>query len=79
MKNPVIAINSREIRTGPISSRNCPAEKQPRDQIYVNVVHIVNGAWNLNGEVMTNEQLGAAIARRSRAGLFGDSGYVGQE
>jgi hypothetical protein len=35
--------------------------KQPRNQIYVNVVHAVDGAWNLDGKAMTNEELGQAI------------------
>lgn len=36
--------------------------KQPKDNIYFNVVHTVDGSWNLNGQAMTNEELGAAIA-----------------
>jgi hypothetical protein len=36
--------------------------KQPRDNIYSNVVHTVDGTWNMDGKAMTNEQLGAAIA-----------------
>lgn len=35
---------------------------QPRDNIYVNVVHTVDGAWNLDGRAMTNEELGRAIS-----------------
>jgi len=38
-------------------------EKQPKDNIYVNAVHAVDGAWNLNGQAMTNEQLGGAISK----------------
>jgi len=37
--------------------------KQPRDNIYINVVHAVDGAWNLNGQAMTNEELGEAISK----------------
>ena len=37
--------------------------RQPKDNIYVNVVHAVDGAWNLNGQAMTNEQLRQAIAQ----------------
>ena len=37
--------------------------RQPKENIYVNVVHAVDGTWNFNGEAMTNEQLGEAIAR----------------
>jgi len=36
--------------------------KQPRDNIYFNVVHTVDGSWNLDGQAMSNEELGAAIA-----------------
>lgn len=36
--------------------------RQPKDNIYFNVVHTVDGAWNLDGEAMSNEELGGAIA-----------------
>ena len=36
--------------------------KQPRDKIFINVVHAVDGAWNFNGQAMTNAEIGAAIA-----------------
>ena len=36
--------------------------KQPRDNIYVNVVHAVDGAWNLDGRAMSNAELAEAIA-----------------
>jgi len=38
-------------------------EKLPKDNIYVNVVHAVNGGWNLDGIAMTNEELGEAISK----------------
>ena len=31
--------------------------KLPVEQIWINVVHTVYGAWNLDGQAMTNEQL----------------------
>ncbi len=37
--------------------------KQPRDNIYFNVVHTVDGAWNMDGSAMTNEELGEAISK----------------
>jgi len=37
--------------------------KQPKDNIYFNVVHTVDGAWNLDGQAMNNEELGEAIAK----------------
>lgn len=37
--------------------------KQPKDNIYFNVVHTVDGAWNLDGQAMSNEEIGDAIAK----------------
>ncbi len=37
--------------------------KQPTDNIYFNVVHTVDGTWNMNGQAMSNDELGAAIAQ----------------
>ena len=37
--------------------------KLPRDNIYVNVVHTVDGAWNFEGERMTNAEIGARVAQ----------------
>lgn len=34
-----------------------------RDRIYYNVVHTVDGTWNLDGEAMTDHQLTERIAR----------------
>ena len=39
--------------------------KQPKDNIYFNVVHTVDGAWNLDGQAMSNDELGQAIASGS--------------
>lgn len=37
--------------------------KLPRDNIYINVVHAVDGAWNFEGVRMTNEEIGARVAQ----------------
>ncbi|MFT6502231.1 MAG: hypothetical protein ACJASQ_002357 [Crocinitomicaceae bacterium] len=37
--------------------------KQPKDNIYVNVLHAVDGGWNLNGVAMSNEELGEIISK----------------
>jgi len=37
--------------------------KQPKDHIYSNVIHAVDGSWNLDGKAMTNTELGDAISR----------------
>ena len=36
--------------------------RQPKENIYFNVVHTVDGAWNLDGTAMSNDELGSAIA-----------------
>jgi hypothetical protein len=37
--------------------------KQPKDKIFINVVHAVDGAWNLNGKAMTNSEIGALVSQ----------------
>lgn len=37
--------------------------KQPKDRIFINVVHAVDGAWNLNGKAMTNSEIGALVSQ----------------
>lgn len=37
--------------------------KQPRNNIYSNVVHTVDGTWNMDGKAQTNEQLGESISK----------------
>jgi len=37
--------------------------RQPRDKIFVNVVHAVDGAWNFNGRALTNAEIGAEVAK----------------
>jgi len=66
-KVPSFAFASREIQAGFFRDatdiiHELSGGKQPRDNIYVNVVHTVDGAWNLDGRAMTNEELGQAIS-----------------
>jgi hypothetical protein len=66
-KVPSFAFTNREVQLGFFSNatniiHELSGGKQPKDKIYINVVHAVDGAWNLDGQAMTNEQLGAAIA-----------------
>jgi len=37
--------------------------KQPKEHIYGNALHTVDGSWNLDGVAMTNEELGEAIGK----------------
>jgi hypothetical protein len=72
-KVPSFAFNTREIQQGffteatefihELSGRNLPVE-----QIWINVVHTVDGAWNLDGQAMTNEQLVESISGEAVVG-----------
>ena len=37
--------------------------RQPKDRIFINVVHAVDGAWNFNGRAMTNTEMAAEVAK----------------
>ena len=37
--------------------------RQPRDRIFINVVHTVDGAWNFDGRAMTNAEIGEQAAK----------------
>ena len=67
-KVPSFAFPSREVQIGFFKDatdiiHELSGGKQPKDHIYVNVVHAVDGAWNLDGKAMTNEQLREAISK----------------
>lgn len=62
------AFASRDIQLGYIEEatniiHELSGGQHPRDQIWVNVVHAVDGAWGIAGKAMTSAQLGEAIAR----------------
>lgn len=67
-KAPGFAFTDREVQIG--CAKECTEViydlsdgKQPRDNIYFNVVHTVDGTWNMDGQAMTNEQLGNRITQ----------------
>ncbi len=67
-KVPSFAFSTREVQLGYFKDatdiiQELSGGKQARDNIYVNVVHAVDGAWNLDGKAMTNEELGQAISQ----------------
>ena len=67
-KTPSFALAERDIQEGFFKEATDILEEAaggriPRDRIYSNVVHTVDGTWNLDGRAMTNQELGAAIAR----------------
>jgi hypothetical protein len=66
-KVPTFAFATREIQLGYFAEatdiiHEMSGGKQPRNKIFVNVVHAVDGAWNFEGRAMTNAEIGAAVA-----------------
>ncbi len=67
-KVPSFAFNTREIQQRYFAEATDIIHKLsggtlPKDRLWINVVHTVDGAWNLDGQAMTNEQLGEAISK----------------
>lgn len=67
-KVPSFAFNNKEIQQGYFADatdiiHELSGGKQPKNNIYVNVVHAVDGAWNFNGQAMTNEQIEVVISK----------------
>ena len=66
-KVPSFAFSDREIQVGFGNEvteiiHELSGYKQPRDNIYINVIHAVDGLWNFNGVPMNNEQIINAIS-----------------
>ena len=67
-KTPSFALADRDVQAGFLEEATGiiaeeAVENLTRDRIYSNVVHTVDGTWNLDGEAMTNRQLTERIAR----------------
>jgi len=67
-KTPSFALAEREIQLGFFREATdiiaIAAEgRLPRERIYSNVVHTVDGTWNMDGEAMTNGQLAERISQ----------------
>ena len=67
-KVPSFAFATREIQLGYVDEvtniiHDMSDRKLPKDHIWVNVVHAVDGSWGIAGVAMTNEDLKAAVAK----------------
>ena len=67
-KVPAFAFATREIQLAHFAEatkiiQDLSGGKQPAYNIYSNVIHTVDGSWNFNGIAMTNEEIGAEIAK----------------
>jgi hypothetical protein len=66
-KTPSFAFNTQEIRDGYFAEatnilHQLSGGKLPREHIWINVVHAVDGAWGIGGQALSNAELGAALA-----------------
>lgn len=66
-KVPSFAFSTREIQLGYFDEatqivHEASGGKQPKERIWINVVHAVDGAWGINGKALTNAELGAAAS-----------------
>lgn len=64
---PAFAFTNRDVQVGYFAEatdiiHELSGGKQPKDKIWGSVIHAVDGTWNLNGQAMTNEQLGKAVS-----------------
>ena len=71
-KTPSFAFTDRAVQVGYVKEATDIVEEMAegrvaRANIYVNVVHGVDGAWAVNGRAMTNAELGEAAGAAARA------------
>jgi hypothetical protein len=67
-KVPSFAFTPRDVQVGYFEEatniiHELSGGKHPRDKVYINVVHAVDGAWNWGGKSLTNAEIGAAVAQ----------------
>ena len=67
-KVPSFAFTKREVQVGYFEEvtniiQEMSDGKQPKENIYINVLHAMDGAWNFDGKAMTNAEIGAAISK----------------
>ena len=67
-KVPSFAFTDRKVQQGYFAEateiiHEMSGGKQPKDKIFINVIHAVDGAWNFNGQALTNTEIGAAVSK----------------
>jgi hypothetical protein len=67
-KVPAFAFTDAKVREGYFQEASdiiheLSGAKHPKDKIFINVVHAVDGAWNFNGQPMTNAQISEAVSK----------------
>jgi hypothetical protein len=67
-KVPALAFTDRAVQTGYIAEatelvHEASGRALPKERIWCNIVHAVDGGWGIAGEALTNAQLAAGIAK----------------
>lgn len=67
-KTPSFALATHEVQSSFFSEatqivHRLSEGRLPKARIWTNGVHAVDGTWNINGETMTNAQIGAAVSK----------------
>lgn len=67
-KVPSFAFTDRKVQVGYFQEatnliHEMSGGRQPKEKIFINVVHAVDGAWNFGGKALTNAELGAEVAK----------------
>lgn len=67
-KVPSFAFANRDVQVGYIEEatniiHEMSGGRLPKSNIWVNIVHAVDGAWGISGVALTNQELGEAIAQ----------------
>ena len=67
-KTPSFALASHEVQTSFFTEatqivHQLSGGRLPKERIWANGVHAVDGTWNINGVPMTNAQIGQAVAQ----------------
>lgn len=72
-KVPSFSFTDRRVQVGYIEEatailHEASGGRLPKDRIWCNVVHAVDGAWGVNGQALTNAQLGESVANAMAEG-----------
>ncbi|MCY0914250.1 hypothetical protein [Massilia antarctica] len=67
-KVPSFAFAEREVQRGFFAEatsiiHDLSGGVQPKEHIYINVLHAVDGGWNMNGQAMTNSEIAAEASK----------------
>ena len=67
-KVPSFAFVDRKVQTGYFEEATAIIQelsdgKHPKERIFINVVHAVDGAWNFDGQALTNAEIYAAVSQ----------------